>query len=488
MTIRAIAAIALSFLLAASCTPNNEPQAQHSGGNAAAADAASPATQPAADSAAGEMMQPAGSFAGYGVEAYRVVNRKDQIVSVLKNGMTVIVQRVATPVVSVRSVTLAGGVYEKQWLGGGLSHLLEHLVAGGSNERRTEAQNRDLLQKIGNNSNAYTTEDNTAFFVNTTVPHMEEAVDLVSGWVLARRSPCRNIDREYQVVQRELEMGLGEPDRQLYYMAQTNRYRVSPARVPVIGYQSVIQKLSRDDVYTYYKMAYQPNNMVFTVVGDIEPSVMLAAVQKNVAAAPPGRVFSHDIESEPAVLTPRTVAATFPKLGQARLMIGFPSVSFNDPDMYAIDLLAAALGGGESSVLVEELRDRQQLVSGIGAEDETPGFVKGTFMVMMELDPDKVQQATDALLKAIETVKSEGISEDRLARAKTQTRGIVGKAPHDRRGSQHHARRRLPPQRRSEFQREVCAARRGGHAKADPGSRQQVSRQTAPADDRALPR
>jgi len=412
--------MAVAFLLATSCSPNNEPQSQHSGGNAGA-DSTSPVTQPKAASAEGELMQPASSFAGFGAEAYRVVNQKDQIVSVLKNGMTVIVQRVATPVVSVRSVTLAGGVYEKQWLGGGLSHLLEHLVAGGSNERRTEAQNRDLLQKIGNNSNAYTTEDNTAFFVNTTVPHMEEAVDLVSGWVLGAKITVPEYRREYEVVQRELEMGLGEPDRQLYYMNQMSRYRVSPARVPVIGYQSVIQKLTRDDVYTYYKMAYQPNNMVFTVVGDIEPSVMLAAVQKNVAGAPPGRVFSHDIEGEPPVLTPRTVAATFPKLGQARLMIGFPSVSFNDPDMYAMDLLSAALGGGESSVLVEELRDRQQLVSGIGAEDETPGFVKGTFTVMMELDPDKVRPATDALLKVLETVKSEGISEERLARAKTQT-------------------------------------------------------------------
>ena len=125
-------------------------------------------------------------MAGYGAEISRVVDQKDEIVSVLRNGMMVIVKRVPSPVVSVRGYCFTGGVYEGKWLGGGLSHLLEHLVAGGSSERRTEAQNRDLLQKIGNNSNAYTSEDHTAFFVNTTTEHMDQAVDLVTGWMLGR--------------------------------------------------------------------------------------------------------------------------------------------------------------------------------------------------------------------------------------------------------------------------------------------------------------
>ena len=129
---------------------------------------------------------------------------------------------------------MAGGIYEGKWLGGGLSHLLEHLVAGGSNERRTEAQNRDLLQKIGNNSNADTAEDRTEYFINTTTDHLDAAVDLVTGWMLTAKITEAEFEREREVVQRELEMGQGEPDRQLYYMYRTNRYRVNPVRVPVI--------------------------------------------------------------------------------------------------------------------------------------------------------------------------------------------------------------------------------------------------------------
>src|SRR5688572_13770666 len=228
-------------------------------------------------------------------EHHRFVNESDEIVSQLKNGMVVITKRVPSPVMSVRAYVYTGGVYEGPWLGGGLSHLLEHLVAGGSSKRRTEEENRTLLQKIGNNSNAYTTSDHTAYFVNTTPEHADAAVDLVTGWMLGALITPQEYKREYEVVQRELEKGKGEPDRQFYYLGAMNRYRVSPARVPVIGYQEVIQSLSRDDVYEYYRLTYQPNNMVFSLAGDLPPEEMLQSLQKYVNDAAPGREFLRDI-------------------------------------------------------------------------------------------------------------------------------------------------------------------------------------------------
>lgn len=358
---------------------------------------------------------------GYAAESHRLVSEKDEIVSILRNGLVVITKRVASPVVAVRGVAFTGGVYEGKWLGGGLSHLLEHLVAGGSNGRRTEEQNKELLQAIGNNSNAYTTEDHTAFFVNTTPEHMEQAVDLVTGWMFTASITPDEYHREYQVVQRELEMGKGEPDRQLFYLMAMNRYRVNPAKVPVIGYQAVIQGLSRDDVYSYFKQAYVPNNMMFVVAGNEDPEKMLQAVEKFSDVAP-GREFSHNIAPEPPVMTPRTIAATFPKLGEARLNLAFPSVAISNPDMYAMDLLAAVVGQGESSMLTQELRDKKQLVSGVTVDDETPAYATGSFDIMMELAPEKVQEATAAALDVIESLKKNPIDEDRIERAKSLLR------------------------------------------------------------------
>lgn len=399
--------------------PVEQPSAR--AGTSSIAPPEAPQSQNVLDSPAGApASQPAP--ADYSRERFRLVNQKDEIIAVLDNGLTVIVKRVASPVAAVRAYAMTGGVYEGKWLGGGLSHLLEHLVAGGTTDRRSEAENRNLLQSLGNNSNAYTTTDHTCYFVNTTGDKMEEAVDLVAGWMFGAKITPAEYGREYEVVQRELEMGKGEPDRQLWYLSQMNRYRVSPARVPVIGYQEVIQGLSRDDVYGYYKLAYQPNNMVFSMAADLDPEAMLSAVRKFSGSMPAGRVFDHNIPQEPPVTSPRTAVATFPKLGQAKLELGFPTVRLDHPDLFALDLLATVLAAGDSSILVEELRDKRKLVSAVSASDATPTYADGTFAVNMELDAENIAPATDAALELLDAVKTEGVSAERLAAAKTQMR------------------------------------------------------------------
>ncbi len=376
-----------------------------------------PATLPVVKSDV-ELLADKGALHGYEVEVARQVNEKDEIVTTLRNGLTVIVKRVPGKVVTVRCHVRTGSVYEGKWLGGGLSHLLEHLVAGGSTQRRTEAENRNLLQKIGNNSNAYTTFDATSFFVNTTTDHMDEAVDLVSGWVFGALITPNEYRREYEVVQRELEMGKGNPETVFVEMTYANRYRVSPARVPVIGYQEVIQGLSRDDVYGYYKLAYQPQNMVFCAVGDVEPAKMLAAIQKYVGDIKPGREFSHHIPAEPAVMGPRTMVATFPKLGHAEVELAFPTVRLDHPDLYALDLLASILGDGYSAVLLEHLRDDKQLVTDASVVDDTPDYVEGTFEISLSVAPDKIKAATAEVMDILDEIKKSGIEPDRIKRAK----------------------------------------------------------------------
>ncbi len=421
-----VVALALMFTFARFADSQVAPTETPATAPAAAAPAAGapavapPTTAPAAADAGDELLQPKADMPGNGAEVYRIVNEKDEIVSVLHNGATIICKRVPSPAASVRGYVYTGGVYEGKWLGGGLSHLLEHLVAGGSSERRTEAENRNLLQKIGNDSNAYTTYDHTAFFINTTTPHFDDAVDLVTGWMLGAKITEPEYRREYQVVQRELERNKGNPDMVFWQLMEDNRYKVSPARIPVIGYQEVIQGLSRDDVYSYYKMAYQPNNMVFAVAANIDPEIMLATVRKNVADALPGRVFSRDIAQEPPVTAPRTVVATFPKLGQARMDLSFPSVKQTSDDMYALDLLAQILGGGESAIFDEQIRDQQQLCSAISASDDTPAYVDGSFEIDVQLDPDKIAPATKAILAEIDKIKTGGVDADRLTRAKAE--------------------------------------------------------------------
>ena len=363
----------------------------------------------------------AGDIPAFAREQYRLVYGEDEIVSVLQNGAVVIAKRVVgSPVLAVRGYVQTGAINEGRWLGGGLSHLLEHLVAGGSNERRDEAQGRELLQQIGNNSNAYTTSDHIAYFINTTPENLAKAVDLLTGWMLHAKITEEEFRREYQVVQRELEMGRGEPGRQFYLLSQMNRYRISPVRVPVIGYPEVIQALKRDDVYTYYKLAYVPNNMVFAIAGDLDPEQMLATFQRYIDV-PTGRVVDRTVTPEPEVTTPRTSVFTMPKIGEARVSLQFPSIELDDPDLYALDLLAAVVGQSESSPLVREVRDKQ-LASSIVAYSFTPDYVQGSFGVQYQTKPDQLDASLEAVQLVLDRVKREPFPDDAVQRAKTQLR------------------------------------------------------------------
>ncbi len=356
----------------------------------------------------------------YSAEDYRVVADRDLVCTVLKNGLTIIAKRIPSPVLSVQGLCRTGSIYEGKWLGGGLSHLLEHLLAGGTNERRTEAQNRDLLQSIGNNSNAFTTTDNTCFFVNTTPPHMNEAIDLVTGWIFTSKIPEAEYSREYEVVQRELEKDNGEADWIYYQLTNLNRYIVHPTRMPVVGYQEVIRGLSRDDVYSYYKYAYVPQNIIVAVAGNADPEDMVKAVRKYAGNVPPGRIPDKAVPIEPDVAAPRTSVATFPKLGNAKLQLAFPSVKQYAPDMYPMDILSVALGGGESSILVEELRDKRHLVTSVSCTDNTPSYVAGTFSIDLDLAVEKIKPTTDAVMEILARVKKDGVDEDRVQRARVQ--------------------------------------------------------------------
>src|SRR5688500_20411628 len=94
----------------------------------------------------------------------------------------------------------------------------------------------------------------------------------------------------------------------------------------------------------------------------------------------------------------------------------------DSPDLYALDLLSTILGGGESSILVEELRDKRLLVNAIAAGNPTPTYVEGPFQIDMELDPDNIAPATDAALKLLDGVIKDGVAKDRLERATARLR------------------------------------------------------------------
>ncbi len=346
----------------------------------------------------------------------------------LENGLTVIVKPVHTaPVVCVRSFIRTGTLYEREYLGTGISHLLEHLVAMGAvhemGEGLTDTTARktsDAVEAIGGQSNAYTTLDHASYYISAAAGQAENCIRLVADWMARPAFSNDDFEREQGVVQRELEMWKDDPGRQLYQAHAANIYRFSAAGVPVIGYAAALQKLKYDDVKKYHARLYVPQNMLFCVVGDVEVQEVLEVAQDAFADFAPGRVPDFDVSEVWPITSVRRALVLNNKATETLERLSFQSIDLFDPDLYALDLLSYILTNGPASRLVQRLQLEKQLVTSINSSSWTPAWGRGVFSFDFGTAPEKADAAEKALIEELQELIRKGVTEKELQRAKRQ--------------------------------------------------------------------
>src|SRR6266571_8899749 len=264
----------------------------------------------------------------------------------LNNGLMVLIEENhANPVVSVEVFVRTGSMYEQEYLGSGLSHFFEHLIHGGTTSTRSEAESRRLLEAIGNNSNAYTTVDHTAYYINTTTEHWRTALELLADWMLHSSMTPEEFEREKGVVQRELEQDLDNPEQMLAQIAMETRFQVHPARYPVIGYKELVQKVTHADLVHYYQRMYTPNNMLVVVVGDVQTPDVLAHMHETFEQTERRPLSALSLSEETPQLGKRTVVKEM-AVSQASMSLSFRTVALTHPHLYPLDVLAYILANG----------------------------------------------------------------------------------------------------------------------------------------------
>ncbi|MCL2701651.1 MAG: insulinase family protein [Phycisphaerae bacterium] len=409
--------------------------------DAVAADVTCPFAAAMADDAEADAIpSPAdvGPFWAAGIDSaawITLVGRGDAMVSAegltvvkLDNGLTVIVKEARTaPVVDVRCYVLTGSMYEGAQLGAGMSHLLEHLVAGeaghdgeDADDEKPKGGRRDRIAQIGGQSNAYTTIDHTAYYITASAGKTMECVDLISDWMVHGEFTRADFEREHGVVQRELEMGKDNPDRQFYYASAAAVFRDHPAGVPTIGFKAPLAALTYEIVRDYHARMYVPQNMIFVVTGDVKTADVMARIRKNFAAMPAALQPDRSLPPTPAITGVRRVLLPHPEVKEAVESIDFATIDLFDPDLYALDLLATILGDGQSSRLNVELVRKARIVTSVRTSSWTPAWGRGVFSVDFRCDPARADEAQKAVLSQLFQVAIDGVSADEVDRAKRQ--------------------------------------------------------------------
>lgn len=340
----------------------------------------------------------------------------------LPNGLTVLFKEDhSAPVSSVQLWVKTGSIHEAENLGSGLSHFLEHMLFKGT-EKRAGREISSLVQANGGYINAYTTFDRTVYHIDIPSEQTAVALDILSDAVFHSRLPAEEVEKERDVILREIDMYLDDPPSQLSQTLFETAFREHPYRAPVIGYRDVFESVTRDELERYYRSRYLPNNTVLVIAGDWSLEQCHAEVKRFFGDLPRRKMAPVFVPGEPEQLGFRQ-NQLFADVQVSHGGLGFKIPGLAHPDSPPLKILASVLGYSSSAILWKSLRDRQQLVHDIDVSTWNPGTA-GLFFVSFLSDPENRDKAIAAIWEELEKVTTEGIAPELIQ--KTIRQALVG--------------------------------------------------------------
>jgi zinc protease len=339
---------------------------------------------------------------------------------ILDNGLTVLITEMpSSPVVSVYALVKAGSATEERFLGTGISHFLEHMLFKGTHGRGV-GELAARVQAVGGQINASTGMDYTMYTLTVPYESFDVALDILSDMLMNAAMDAKEVELERTVIFGEMRMRNDDPDRRVSELTFQNVYIRHPYRHPVIGYESLLRGVTRDDIVAYYQTFYVPNNIILSVAGHIDGQAILPKIKESFQSFKRGREVVRLLPEEPPQISSRRYEESYPT-DLTRLSMSYSGVSLLDPDLYALDVLATILGQGWSSRLYKDVYKKQGLVYNISSSNYTP-VDKGFFNVDALLEQDKVEAVVQAVLRHIEDIKKGGVTQGELGKAKQQVR------------------------------------------------------------------
>ncbi|MEA3560496.1 MAG: pitrilysin family protein [Candidatus Omnitrophota bacterium] len=335
---------------------------------------------------------------------------------ILDNGLTVIIKEVSTrPIVSLVCVVRAGSSTEGSFSGSGISHFIEHLLFKGTVKRGVGEIAREIKNK-GGQINAYTSFDYTRYEIVLPAEHLDGALDILSDALSNASFDPQEMEKERNVILSELRRNNDDPDRFLSKLFWSTAFKKHPYRLPVIGYEELFIKLTRDDILKYYRQMYVSNNIILSIAGDVQTSQALLKVKKAFRHLPRGGILPYQIVREPVQVSKRELIQDR-SVNLTHLLIGFHGPDINSPDLYPMDVAAIILGKGKSSRLYTSLKEKDRLVHSISAFSYTPRD-PGIFGINALLEAKDIPKAELAIERELDRIKKGDITDKELSKAR----------------------------------------------------------------------
>lgn len=346
--------------------------------------------------------------------------------SVHSSGLRIVTEEVPSVRSAAVGIWVNVGSRDEAPATAGASHFLEHLLFKGTTSR-TALEISSSIESVGGEMNAFTSKEYTCFYARVIDTDLPMAIDVVSDLITSSIVTALDVDAERKVVLEEIAMRDDDPSDLVHDLFSDTFYGDTAIGRPILGTIDSIKGMSRNTVFNYYKKKYLPQDLVVAVAGNIKHKRVVAMVEQalsrdnflDVLAAP---VIRPNIPVKNS--KQKSVGLMYKKSEQAHMFYGMEGVARADERRFAMGVLSAALGGGMSSRLFQEIREKRGLAYSVYAYAQqfagsgVLGFYAGC-------NPTKAIEVVEIIRSVLTDVADNGMTHEEIERAKGAVRGSL---------------------------------------------------------------
>ncbi|MBS1064515.1 M16 family metallopeptidase [Gluconobacter kondonii] len=335
----------------------------------------------------------------------------------LDNGLTIITERMDRVETVSFGAYVSIGTRDETAANNGVSHFLEHMAFKGT-ERRSAAQIAEDIENVGGYINAYTARETTAYYVKLLKNDLALGVDIIGDILTHSTFLDAEIERERGVILQEIGQANDTPDDIIFDQFQERAFPEQPMGRPTLGSEDLVSSMTRDTLMSYMREHYTTHNITIAAAGHLHHQDVVDLVKEHFRDLP-----SHQTPRPRAAAYEGGELRTTRELDQAHLVMGFPSVSYLHPDHYAVMILSTLLGGGMSSRLFQEIRERRGLVYSVYSF-ASPFSDSGLFGLYAGTGEDQAAELVPVMIDELKRLQ-DGLSEAELSRARAQLKSSL---------------------------------------------------------------
>jgi predicted Zn-dependent peptidase len=346
--------------------------------------------------------------------------------SVHSSGLRIVTEEVPSVRSAAVGIWVNVGSRDEAPATAGASHFLEHLLFKGTTSR-TALEISSSIESVGGEMNAFTSKEYTCFYARVIDTDLPMAIDVVSDLITSSIVTALDVDAERKVVLEEIAMRDDDPSDLVHDLFSDTYYGDTQIGRPILGTIDSIKGMSRNTVFNYYKKKYLPQDLVVAVAGNIKHKKVVAMVEQALS-----RDNFLDVLAAPVIrpnipirnTKQQSVGLLYKKSEQAHMFYGMEGVARADDRRFAMGVLSAALGGGMSSRLFQEIREKRGLAYSVYAYAQqfagsgVLGFYAGC-------NPTKAIEVVEIIRSVLSDVADNGMTHEEIERAKGAVRGSL---------------------------------------------------------------